>query len=72
MEYFPGNLINSSSVDYRKKIMNKGSEIEAPGAIYLQKAIEVYTFEALCFVKIDKESVQESLKKGIHEMLKLV
>lgn len=52
--------------------MNKGSEIEAPGAIYLQKAIEVYTFEALCFVKIDKESVQESLKKGIHEMLKLV
>lgn len=25
MEYYPGNLINSSTVDYRKKIMNKGS-----------------------------------------------
>lgn len=27
MEYYPGNVVNSSEVDYRKKIINKGSEI---------------------------------------------
>jgi len=27
MEYYPGNLVNSSSVDYRKKITQKGAEI---------------------------------------------
>ena len=57
--------MNSSSVDYRKKIMDKGSEIEGLGSVYLQKAIEVYTFAAIAFIKIDKEKVEESLKRGV-------
>ena len=39
MEFYPGNVVNSSSVDYRKKIMQKGAEIEVPGSVYLQKAV---------------------------------
>lgn len=57
MEYYPGNVVNSSSVDYRKKITNKGKEIESPGAVYLQKALNVYTFEAIAFVKVSPDSI---------------
>jgi hypothetical protein len=39
MEYFPGNAVNTSTVDYRKKIISKGEIIEKPGSVYLQKAI---------------------------------
>ncbi len=66
MEYYPGNVVNSSSIDYRKKIVSKGEEIASPGAVYLQKAIGVYTFEAIAFIKIDKSCAQDSLKTGIH------
>ena len=72
MEFYPGNVVNSSSVDYRKKIMQKGAEIEAPGSVYLQKAVEVYHFEAIAFVKIDKSEIEESLRKGIIEVLRHV
>ena len=54
MEYYPGNLVNSSEVDYRKKILSKGAELEQGGSVYLQKAIGVYGFEAIAFVRIDK------------------
>ena len=58
MEYYPGNVVNSSSVDYRTKITNKGAEISSPGAVYPQKAVEVYTFAAIFFVKVDKGCVK--------------
>ena len=45
--------------------MNKGTAISAAGAVYLQKAISVYQFEALAFLKIDKSNIQESLRLGI-------
>jgi hypothetical protein len=59
-------------VDYRKKILLKGAELETAGSVYLQKAIEVYTFEAIAFVKIDRGQIEESLRKGIIDVLRYV
>lgn len=53
MEYYPGNLINSSEIDYRKKIASKGVDIAGAGHVYMQKAIEIGNFTAVGFLKID-------------------
>lgn len=74
MEYYPRNIINSSSFDYRKKILEKtakAEEISRPGAVYLQKAVEVGSFVALAFLKIDVGRLEESLKTGVKEVLRL-
>lgn len=71
MEYYPGNAVNLSSVDYRKKIISKGNLINEPGSVYLQKAFEVYSFQALAFLKIDPSQVESSLKAGVKELLRL-
>jgi hypothetical protein len=42
LEYYPGCAVNNPAVDYRKKIISKGTSISAPGSVYLQKAISVY------------------------------
>jgi hypothetical protein len=53
MEYYPGNIINSSPFDYKKKILSKGEEIAKPGHVYLQKALDISTLIGLAFLKID-------------------
>ena len=58
MEFYPGNSINSSSVDYRHKIEKKGSDIEKAGSVYLQKAVGVYSFEAIAFVRVNRGQIE--------------
>jgi hypothetical protein len=53
MDYYPGNIINSSNIDYKTRILQKGDEISAAGGVYLQKAIGVGKFTGLAFLKID-------------------
>lgn len=53
MDYYPGNIINSSSIDYKKRIIQKGDEISGAGGVYLQKAIDVGKFTGIAFLKID-------------------
>jgi hypothetical protein len=53
MEYYPGNIINSSEVDYKARILAKGDKISSAGDVYLQKAVSVGNFIALAFLKID-------------------
>jgi hypothetical protein len=71
MEYYPGNIINNATVNYKTKITNKGSEISEPGYIYLQKNAGVGDFIGLAFLKIDNDK-EESLKKGVTNLLKYV
>lgn len=40
-EMYPGNIINKCKADYRKKIAEKGSEIEEVGFIYPQKCVGI-------------------------------
>ena len=52
MAYYTRNLINSSKVGYRKKIIPK-VQISVAGSAYLQKVIRVHNFEVIAFVRID-------------------
>lgn len=56
MEYYPGNIINYSSVDYKKKIQGKGEELNKPGEIYIQKCQNL-KFIAFAFMKIMEDKV---------------
>lgn len=69
MEYYPGNIINSSEVDYKARILAKGEQVSSPGSVYLQKAISIGSFVGLAFLKIDEKRVQDSLKVGIKRLL---
>ncbi len=71
MEYYPGIIINSSSIDYRNKIIKKGSEISKAGTPYFQKAIEVESFTVLAFLKIDEKQVEDSLRLGVTSVLRI-
>lgn len=72
MEYYPGNIINSSEVDYKARILAKGDKISSAGEVYLQKAVSVGNFTALAFLKIDEKRVNDSLKRGIKKLLGMV
>lgn len=72
MEYYPGNIINSSEVDYKARISAKGDKISSAGEVYLQKAVSVGNFVALAFLKIDSNRVNDSLKRGIKKLLTMV
>lgn len=72
MEYYPGNIINSSEVDYKAKILGKGEKISSAGSVYLQKAISVGRFVGLAFLKVDAKRVSDSLKLGIKTLLSQV
>ena len=72
MEYFPGNIINRSSINYKQKIIGKGEQISTPGTVYMQKAVDLDHLEAIAFLKIDPDSPESSLKIGTKEVLKMV
>lgn len=72
MDYYPGNIINSSNIDYKKRIMQKGDEISGAGGIYLQKSIDAGKFVGLAFLKIDEKRMKDSLKLGIKQLLSKV
>jgi hypothetical protein len=57
MEYYPGNIINSSSANYREKIIQKGKDIQEMGKIYLQKCVGIGKFKVLAFMKIDDSRI---------------
>jgi hypothetical protein len=69
MEYYPGNIINSSEIDYKERIMAKGDVITSPGSVYLQKAISVGSFVGLAFLKIDEKRISDSLITGVKMLL---
>lgn len=72
LEYYPGNIINSSEVDYKARILAKGEQISSPGSVYLQKAVSVGTFTGIAFLKIDEKRISDSLKLGIKNLLNTV
>ena len=72
MDYYPGNIINSSNIDYKKRIIQKGDEIAGAGGVYLQKSIDVGKFVGLAFMKIDEKRIKDSLKLGIKQLLSKV
>lgn len=65
MEYYPGNIINASEVDYKKRILSKGDDISKAGSVYMQKALQVGTFVGLAFLKIDENRLEDSLRIGV-------
>jgi hypothetical protein len=69
MEYYPGNIINLSEVDYKARILAKGEVISSAGSVYLQKAISIGSFAGLAFLKMDEKRVDDSLKLGIKKLL---
>lgn len=54
-EVYPGNLVNSFKVDYRKKIESKGSRIQKMGCVYIQKCLGLDNFVAIGFLCIGGE-----------------
>lgn len=54
LEMYPGNIVNKCKADYRKKILDKGAEIEELGHIYAQKCVGIPNFKAFGFLKMGK------------------
>lgn len=53
-EMYPGNIINKCKADYRKKIADKGAEVEEVGYLYPQKCVGIQNFKAIGFLKMGK------------------
>lgn len=51
---YPGNIINKCKADYRKKIADKGAEVEEVGYLYPQKCVGIQNFKAIGFLKMGK------------------
>ena len=62
MNFYPGNIVNQSPFDYRKKLREKD---KPAGKSYIQKCVGINNFQALAFARIDEsnlDTVAESVK----------
>lgn len=64
LDYYPGNFIISSTIDYRSKIKTKGTDLEKPGRVYFQKAVNLANYSALAFLRVD-DSEEGKLKTSL-------
>lgn len=68
LDYYPGNFVISSTIDYRAKIKSKGADLEKPGRVYFQKAVGLANYSAVAFLRVDdsdESKVKSSIEEGI-------
>lgn len=70
LNIYPGNIVNRCQIDYRKKLADKGSELENNGSVYVQKCVGIDHFKAIAFLRIDKkgDEIQECMKKLLKKL----
>jgi hypothetical protein len=71
LEFYPGNIINQSKINYKEKIAKK-EELKNAGETYFQKAHEIASFEGIAFLKVDDSQLEESFKKGVRQVFEKI
>jgi hypothetical protein len=70
LEYYPGAIINQSKINYKEKLTKK--DLKEPGKVYIQKAQDIASYEAVAFLKVDEGQLEESLKNGVKETFLII
>ena len=65
MNFYPGNIINQCSFDYRKKLTEQDKPV---GESYLQRCVGIKNIGSFAFARIDEEDKEASVESSIKNM----